>query len=165
MAGEEAERPERPGPQHEFLMRRAGRYTHVTTIRKTPGAEPQTFQGEAVFTPVLGGRFLSEERSMQNDGEPVQYLKLHGYNAATDRHESMWVFNLKTAMLLLTGVREDGGRTIRWSGSYADGEEGEVTIEAATRQVDEDHFVLKVFGTAPDGAKYTVQETSYARES
>lgn len=163
MAEEEAEKPERPGPQHEFLMRRAGRYTHVTTIRSAPRTEPQVFQGEAVFTPVLGGRFLSEERSMQNAGEPVEYLKLHGYNAATDRYESLWAFNFKTAMLLLTGVGEDDGRTIRWSGRYTDVEEGEVTIEAVTRQVDEDHFVLEVFGTAPDGAQYTVQETSYTR--
>ncbi len=40
-----------------------------------------------------------------------------------------------------------------------------MTIEAATRQADEAHFVLEVFGTAPDGAQYTVQETSDARES
>ncbi len=68
-------------------------------------------------------------------------------------------------MLLLTGVGEDGGRTIRWSGGCTDREKGEVTLEAVTRQVDEDHFVLEVFGTAPDGAQYTVQETSYTRES
>ncbi len=146
-------------------MRRAGRYTHVTTVRSTPGAEPLVIQGEAMFTPVLGGRFLSEERSMPMAGEPVQYLKLHGYNAATDRYESLWAFNYKTSMLLLTGVGEDGGRTIRGSGSYTDMEKGEVTIEAVTRQIDEDHFVLEVFGTAPDGAQYTVQETSYTRES
>ncbi len=91
-------------------------------------------------------------------------LKLHGYDAATDRYESLWVFNYKTSMLLPTGVGEDGGRTIRWSGSYTDEEEGQVTIKAVTRQVDEDHFVLEVFGTAPDGAQYTVQETSDTRE-
>ncbi len=74
-------------------------------------------------------------------------------------------FNYKTSMLLLTGVGEDGGRTVRWSGSHMDMEEWEVTIEAVTRQVDEDHLVLEVFGTAADGAQYTVQETSDTRES
>ncbi len=146
-------------------MRRAGRHTHVTTVRSTLGAEPLAIQGKAVFTPVLGGRFLSEERSMPMAGEPVQYLKLHGYNAATDRYESLWAFNYKTSMLLLTGVGEDGGRTVRWSGSHMDVGEGEVTIEAVTRQADEDHFVFEVFGTGPDGARYTVQETSDNRES
>ena len=68
-------------------------------------------------------------------------------------------------MLLLTGVGEDGGRTIRWLGSYTDVEGREVTIEAVARQVDDDHVVLEVFGTAPDSAQYTVRETSYTRES
>ncbi|MFQ5553075.1 MAG: DUF1579 family protein, partial [Thermoplasmata archaeon] len=117
------------------------------------------------FKPVLGGRFLLEERSMRLADEDVKYLKLHGYNAATDRYETLWTFNFKTSMLLLTGVGEDDSRTIRWSGSYTDMEDGEVTVEAATRQVDEDHFILEVFGTGPDGERFTVQETSYTRES
>ncbi len=41
----------------------------MTTIRITPGAEPRVYPGEAVFTPIPGGRFLSEERSMQMAGE------------------------------------------------------------------------------------------------
>ncbi len=68
-------------------------------------------------------------------------------------------------MMLHTGVGEDGGRTVRWSGSYTDMEEGEVTIEAVTRRVDEDHFVLGVFGFALGGAQDTVQETFYTRQS
>lgn len=165
MAEEKAGQPERPGPQHGSLMRRAGRYTHVTTIRVAQEDEPQVFKGDAVFKPVLGGRFLLEERSMRMANEDVKYLKLHGYNAATDRYEALWTFNFKTAMLLLTGVEEDGGRTIRWSGSYTDVKDGEVTVEAATRQVDEDHFVLNVYGMGPDGEQFTVQETSYTRAS
>ena len=67
-------------------------------------------------------------------------------------------------MLLITGVGEDGDRTIRWSGSTTDVEEKEMTIEAITRQVDEDHSVLEMFGTAPDGARDIVRETSHTRE-
>lgn len=148
-----------------MLARRAGSYDHVTTIRMAPDQEPMMSEGEADLTSILDGRFLQEERTATYEGQPVRFLKLHGYNNATGRFEAIWTFNRSTAILMLTGESEDEGRTVRWSGGYDDPDRGHVPIDAVTRHVDADHFVLEVYGTGPDGERFTVQETSYRRKA
>lgn len=163
MTEKESEEVDSAGPHHEVLARLEGRYRHLTKVRMEPDQEPLTGEGKAELTMILDGRFLREERTWMMPGGPIHYLKLFGYNNATGLYEAVWTFDRSTAILMLTGTPEDGGKTIRWASAYDNLEGEKVLIEAATRLRGEGDFVLELYGTGSNGERFTVQETSYHR--
>lgn len=152
-----------PGEIHRAMAARVGDFTTVTRFRTAPDAAPQESSGTARITSIMDGRFLLEEGSGAQGGQTVTTWRLWGLNNGSQRYESVWVWNLSTGLLNLSGTSTDGGRTIDWTGSYDDATGQSRALQGRTRQPDADHFTIELFGPGPDGKPFTVVETEYTR--
>ena len=153
-----------PGSAHVKLARIVGEYTTTSRFMPHPDADVVKSGGTATITSTLGGRFLLE----QNDGEmmdqPISGLRLWGYNNASERYEGVWTFTMSTAIMTLSGISEDSGKTIDWTGAYDDADGNVVTAHIVTRYPESDRFVVEVYHDAEDGTEFLILETTYERK-
>jgi hypothetical protein len=154
----------KPGPVHQHLAGLAGEYTTTTTFRIKPGDAARETKGTARLTSILGGRFLSEETGGALFGQPTASLHLWGYNDAAKQFEATWVYTGSTAMMSLRGTSKDDGKTIEWSGSFAEADGKEKTLYVVQHFLDPDHFTAELYAKNPDGSKGPTLETRYARK-
>jgi hypothetical protein len=151
-----------PGPVHRDLASRVGEYVTTTTFQAPGGGPSAESTGAAKIRISVDGRFLVEENSGSLMGQPVQGLRLLGYNNQTKRYESVWTYSMSTAMLVMTGTSPDNGKTVNLSGSFEEGGNKQ-TLHAIFRFIDESRFVVEL-RTAATGDTGSVVATTYTRK-
>jgi hypothetical protein len=153
----------KPGLIHERLMKRAGQYTFSAKFSAQPGAEPEESTGTATLKAILGGRFLEEENSGESFGQPTSGVRIYGYNNGSKQYEAVWMYDGSTAILVLNGTSDDGGKTVRYTGAFLGPGGKPQTLHVTVTQNDDDHFTVRMVGEgAPDSAP--VVETTYTRK-
>jgi hypothetical protein len=152
-----------PGPAHKELARLAGNYDTVSRFRFSPSDEPMESKGTARITTALDGRFLLEENTGTLLGQAHNGLRLIGYNNGTKQYEATWTYSLSTAIMTMHGTSKDNGKTIDWTASYTNEKGEKQTLFVSTRNMDDDRFVVELFGKTPDGKKWPTVETTYTR--
>lgn len=153
-----------PSVVHQDMMARAGDYVTVTRMRPTPDAEWITTEGSATLTANIGGRFLMEKSTGVMMGQEMESIKLWGFNNATGKIESVWTYNMSTAMLTMKGAVGDDG-VIRLKGSW-DEADGTETVDIALHLPDGNHFIIEMMGHGmgdADTEPFVVMETTYTR--
>src|SRR5580704_4106702 len=68
------QRPEatKPGPEQDFLAKRAGEYTRKVKFVTQPDADANAFSGTAKISVVLGGRLSSKKMRTPLSGVPFR---------------------------------------------------------------------------------------------
>ena len=153
-----------PAAAHRRLGKLAGEYTTTTKFFMEPGAPPQETAGEARLWMTLDGRFLTEENTGTFMGQPLKGFRIVGYNNASKRYEGIWTYTMSTGIMTLNGTSADGGKTVSWAAAF-DGEGGtREKLSVMMRQTDDDHFVVDLSATLPDGKPGPRLETTYTRK-
>ena len=153
-----------PGPVHAKLMKLAGEYSVTMKFFSDPRAEPIESSGTATLKPILGGRFLEEENSGDSFGQPYSGERIYGYNKGSKQYEAIWIYTGSTAFLVLNGTSDDDGKTVRYSGAFLGPDGKPQELHVTFKQVDSDHFVVRLFGSGPADSAPVV-ETTYTRKS
>jgi Protein of unknown function (DUF1579) len=156
---EQAASPSTPGAPQEFLAKRAGEYSRAIKFLGQPGE----WTGTSKISVILGGRFLLEENHDTVFDRPVEGMRIFGYNNATKQYEMVSMYTMSTAITKLIGTSVDGGKTVEYAGT-SDEPRGKVPLHAQVRQIDDDHFVVTLSSTGPDGQDMPFQETTYTRK-
>lgn len=153
-----------PGPVHAQLMKLAGEYTVTMNFFSDPRAEPVASAGTATLKPILGGRFLEEENSGDSFGQPYSGERIYGYNKGSKQYEAIWIYTGSTAFLVLNGTSDDDGKTVRYSGAFLGPDGKPQELHVTFKQVDDDHFVVRMMGSGPADSAPVV-ETTYTRKA
>ena len=153
-----------PGPVHTKLMKLAGEYSVTMKFFSDPRAEPIESSGTATLKPILGGRFLEEENSGDSFGQPYSGERIYGYNKGSKQYEAIWIYTGSTAFLVLNGTSDDDGKTVRYSGAFLGPDGKPQELHVTFKQVDSDHFIVRLFGSGPADSAPVV-ETTYTRKS
>lgn len=154
----------KPGPEQEFLAKRAGEYTRTIKFVAQPNADANASSGTSKISVALGGRFIVEENNDMVFGRPVSGTRIYGFNNITKQYEAVWMYTGSTSMIFLTGTSSDGGKTIDLTGATQNLRGEKVPLHAAIRQVDEGQFVVTLLSTGADGKEAAFQETTYTRK-
>src|SRR5262245_25014525 len=138
-----------PGPMHKLLTKRAGDYTIVTKMM-IPGAPADESTGTAKCKSILGGRFLQQEVTGVMAGQKFTSVHVEGYNNITKKFESTWMYTGGTGMMHLVGTSDDGGKNIKYVGSFHKSPDMKETLYVDTKQVSDDQFEVVLYGKNPD---------------
>jgi hypothetical protein len=154
----------KPGPEQEFLAKRAGEYTRTIKFVAQPNADANASSGTSKVSVALGGRFIVEENNDTVFGRPVSGMRIYGFNNITKQYEAVWMYTGSTSMIFLTGTSSDGGKTIDLAGATQNLRGEKVPLHAVIRQVDDNQFVATLMSASPDGKETAFQETTYTRK-
>jgi uncharacterized protein DUF1579 len=153
-----------PGTMHKQLAKRAGEYTTVTKFSMQPGGPTNDSTGAAKLTVIVDGRFLLEENAGMFVGQPTKGTRIWGYDNSTKQYESVWMYSGSTGIMKLTGSSSDGGKTVNFVATFNDDNGVKQTFDAATRQLDDDHFVVGLYARGLDGSRGPTFDTTYTRK-
>ena len=154
----------KPGPEQEFLAKRAGEYTRTVKFVAQPNADANASSGTSKISVALGGRFIVEENNDTVFGRPVSGTRIYGFNNVTKQYEAVSMYTGSTAMIFLTGTSSDGGKTIDLTGATQNLRGEKVPLHAVMRQVDDNQFVVTLMTIGADGKEAAFQETTYTRK-
>jgi len=104
-----------PGPNHELLKKLVGSWKAVTKLYEGSG-EPQTSEGTAEYTSILGGRFVKQEYHGTFMGQPFEGLGLTGYDNKKHKFVTLWIDDMSTGMLPHDGNYDPKSREFTYKG-------------------------------------------------
>lgn len=163
-SAQEKRMTDNPGPEHASLMKLSGEYTSVSKFKLSPNDAGQESKGTSKFTPILDGRFILEDGTGEQFNQPFKARKLYGYNNASKRFESCWIYTGSTAMMMLSGTSSDGGKTVQFTGGIESANNTKANFEVLLKRLDENRFVVELIMKSPDGTKGPSMETTYTRK-
>src|SRR6202451_2638674 len=143
----------KPGPEQEFLAKRAGEYTRTIKFVAQPNADANASSGTSKVSVALGERFIVEENNDTVFGRPVSGMRIYGFNNITKQYEAVWMYTGSTSMIFLTGTSSDGGKTIDLAGATQNLRGEKVPLHAVIRQVDDNQFVATLMSATPTAKK------------
>jgi hypothetical protein len=154
----------KPGPEQEFLAKRAGEYSRTIKFVAQANADANASTGTSKISVALGGRFIVEENNDTVFGRPVSGTRIYGFNNITKQYEVVSMYTGSTGIIFLTGTSGDGGKTIDLTGVTQNLHGGKVPLHVTIRQIDDDQFVVTLMSAGPDGKEAAFQETTYTRK-
>lgn len=154
----------KPGPYHERLARRIGKYDTEMTVYGM-GA-PMKSTGEAEIRWLIEGRWMLTESKYSMMGQAARGYAIEGYDNFKKKYVGMWVDSLSTALLTMSGTASRDGRTEAMWGLMDEPMTGEVGkhVKYVTRVISDDRFVFEIHDLAIGGDRTKVVEIVYTRK-
>ena len=109
----------KPGPQHQWLARKAGRWEFAGKFWMDPTKPPTESVGTVERELMLGGRVLAEKVRSTYMDKPFEGYGLTGYDNVSKEFWGTWNDNMGTGIMLSTGQCDNRGACTH-SGSYMD---------------------------------------------
>lgn len=154
-----------PGPAHEQLAKHAGEWTWESTMWMAPDAPPQKSAGTMSGRMIMDGRYLVEDWNGVVNGMPFQGHGMTGYDNAKGQYFDTWVDNFGTGVMTSWGTLDEATHTTTMNGSAMDPIAGkEQPVRSVTKEVDDDNFVLEMYGAGPDGKEMKMMELHAKRK-
>ena len=153
-----------PGPEHQVLMKRVGKWNIDLQSWMDPDSPPQKNVLKCEYKPVLGNRYLSQQiMPMDFNGMPFEAHGFIGFDTIKNIYVSSWIDTFGTGIATGTGTRTEN--VINWKWIQTDPATG---TSFATRAVEElisdDEFKFTIYLTLPDGREF-INMTQHARRS
>ncbi|MGH7162618.1 MAG: DUF1579 domain-containing protein [Planctomycetota bacterium] len=135
----------KPGTEHAELMKSVGTWTVASKAWMQPGAEPTLTTGKAVFTALLGGRYLRQEFEGDFMGQPFHGIGCTAFNNATRKYEDVWIDGMSTGIMFTTGTETEPGKAWSFSGSCAGPGGKEMKMRSVLRKLSDDEMSVESY--------------------
>jgi hypothetical protein len=108
-----------PGNEHKRLEALVGDWRLDAEFRVSPAAKWEKTAGRASYKKILGGRFVTEEASIDLMGNQFEWMGIYGYDLRALKYTAVWVDNGDTGIERAEGTMDDAGKTLVLSGEQA----------------------------------------------
>ncbi len=154
-----------PGEHHERLERMAGSWTYTGKVWMDPGAPPTETSGTSEQKMILGGRFLQLDVKGTHVGQVFEGIGFAGYNNLAKEYQSVWMDNMGTMIVTMTGECDASGKILTSHGEYKNPMTGGMTkFRSVSTMKSEDKFVDEWFEIKQDGKEVKTMELIYTRK-
>lgn len=162
----EWEKYSKPGDGHKALGDMVGEWKYKSKMWMSPGAKPETSEGEASAMWVLGERYVHQTVKGTAMGKPFEGTSLIGYDTFKQQYQSVWVDNMSTMMTLTTGKMDKKTKTLTETGVMPDAMDGmkDKPFRNETKFKNKNSFTFAMFSRGPDGKEYKCMEMEYTRK-
>ena len=152
-----------PAAQHLRLQKLSGRWTVHQRDWMGAGAPWNEADGEALWRPMLGGRFMQVELATALKGHPYHGIGVLGFHRDTGKYVATWMDDFGTSLLKLEGDWDEASRTLSLAGYL--GAYGDPRTRWVMKQIwrDDDHLTVEWWGPAAGGASAKMVELQYSR--
>jgi hypothetical protein len=157
-----------PGPNHEFLAKRAGTWSGHVKMWMPGTTEPQESECTTVFTSLMDGRFLHSETNGEMPGMgPFHGFGAYGYDNVGKKFQATWFDNCGTGMMTGTGELSSDSKTLNWTMNYnCPLKGGPIVMREVEHITGPNTMTLEMFGPNPKtGKEEKALEISYTRKS
>jgi hypothetical protein len=142
-----------PGPGQKRLDPMIGTFDVTVLVWTDPAKPPLEYQGSAVNTWALGGRYVQTMLSTVMDGEAFDGIGYYGFDNSTNTYQAAWMDNGSTAIGWYQGKMDKAGRAAVLKSSVVPAVGGRpVAVEMHVSIAESGDHVTQLWG-APRGGK------------
>jgi hypothetical protein len=153
-----------PGDQHKQMSKCSGDWKVNTKMWMAPGGEPTVTDGTASAEMILGGRYLVTKHKATMMGMPFEGMSIDGYDNATKMFNSVWLDNMGTGIMFMTGKWNEATKTTDYTGKMVNPlTAGYEDIRSVLKMNDENTMTMEMFGPGPDGKEFKSMVITYTR--
>jgi hypothetical protein len=148
-----------PGEPHKMMAKFNGTWNGDITMWMAPGAEPIKNTGVAVYKSALNGLYQTATHKGTMMGQPFEGHSTLAYDNHKKIFESVWIDNMGSGIMHLSGPWDETAKTITLSGKMIDPGTGkECNIREVMKMVDDNTQVMEMYATGPDGKEFKTME-------
>ncbi len=117
-----------------------------------PDAPRSYSKASSVEKVIMDGLYMEGDFSSTMMGMPMTGKSLTGYDNAKKKFVSSWIDNLGSGIVRMEGSYDETTKTLHLKGKQSDpGTDGESDIRQEQKWIDDDTYVLSMYGTGHDG--------------
>ncbi len=148
---------------HKALESMVGSWTTTSKYWAAPGGEPMLSTGTCVNSWVLGGRYMMSDYKGDMMGQVFEGIGYMGYDNAKQKYTHLWMDSMSTMWMTSEGTME--GSTCTLLSEYDDPMSGQkVSMRQEVKVIDNDHPVVNMYASMPDGKEFQMMEIKYTRQ-
>jgi hypothetical protein len=137
-----------PGEQQKNMAKCTGEWKTHAKMWMSPGSEPVESDGTSTGEMVLGGRYLIMKHKSMMMGMPFEGISLDGYDNATKMYNSVWIDNMGTGIMYMTGKWNEDKKLIEYTGKMTDPINGGMSdVRSTVKMNDDGSSYMEMFGT------------------
>lgn len=155
-----------PGEAHKMLAMDNGNWEAESTMYMTANdPKPMKTKMTATAKMVMGGRYQESRYTGNMMGQPFEGVSTVGYDNASKKYTSIWIDNMGTGIMNMTGDYDTATKTMNMSGECTDPMTGKKKKMRETYAlVDDNTRKMEMFDTDPSGKEYKSMEITMTRK-
>ena len=152
-----------PGDMHKWMASHEGTWeAEITSFM--PGAEPSKSKATEVVKMVMNGLYQEGNLSGTMMGMSFQGKSILAYDNAKKHFALSWIDNVGSGLMMLTGQYDAATKTLNLNGTQTDPATGKDSkVRQEQKFVDDDNYVLTMYGDGPDGKEAKFMEGIFKR--
>ncbi len=152
-----------PGDMHKWMASHVGTWeAEISSWMGSP--EPTKSKATDVVSMVMNGLYQVADLSSTMMGMPFQGRSTLAYDNAKKHFIMTWIDNLGSGIIMMTGEYDAATKTMHFKGKQTDPVTGkDVNIRQEQKFMDDDNYVLTMYGDGPDGKEAKFMEGTFKR--
>lgn len=142
-----------PGDMHKWMAKAAGSWVCDSVAQWMDAGTPPTYN-KATSTDkiIMGGLYMEGDFIGNMMGMPMTGKSLTGYDNAKKKFVTSWIDNMGSGIVRMEGTYDEATKTLNMRGKQSDpGTGGESDIRQVQKWIDDNTYVLTMYGTGHDG--------------
>lgn len=154
-----------PGPMHQWMAGHVGTWEGEVSQWMDPAAPPAKSMARSEIKSIMNGLYITDQFSSNMMGQPFSGQAVMGYDNVKKKFLSTWIDNMGSGIIYMEGTYDEASKTLHLSGKQSDpGTGGQSDIRQEQKWLDNDTYVLSMFGTGHDGKEAKFMEGTFKRK-
>jgi hypothetical protein len=154
-----------PGKMHSWLAKWNGSWEAEVSQWMDPSAPPNKTQATIEQQATLNGLFSVGKFKSTMMGMPFEGHSTMGYDNAKKMFVSTWMDNIGSGIVVMTGSYDEATKTLHLKGKQTDPMTGQDSdIREEMRIVDDNTYVMTMYGAGMDGKEMKFMEGTFKRK-
>jgi Protein of unknown function (DUF1579) len=142
-----------PGDMHKWMAKSAGTWSCDSVAQwMDPAAPPSFSKASSTEKIILNGLYIEGDYSSNMMGMPMGGKSIMGFDNVKKKFVMSWIDNLGSGIVRMEGDYDAATKTLNLKGKQSDPSVGgESDIRQEQKWIDDNTFVLSMYGTGHDG--------------
>lgn len=151
----------KPGPEHAWLARHAGKWSAKISTTFMPGAPAMEWTGEMNIQMTGGGLWQVLDFTGVMGKTPYSGHGVTGFDMFQKKYVHCWVDSMSPMMIHSRGSVDTANNTMTLE---TDPSPHAPRMKTSTREVNDRELIFTIDIAGPDGAMFTVMKAYYTRK-
>lgn len=155
-----------PGTEHQWIAKSAGTWTCDSVAQWMDPKTPATYnKATSVEKPFANGLYMEGEYTSSMMGQPMMGKSIFGYDKMKKKYVMSWVDNLGSGIVRMEGDYDAATKTLHLKGKQSDPVTAtETDIRQEQKWIDDNTYVMIMYGTGHDGKEAKFMEGTFKRK-
>ena len=152
-----------PGEMHKWMASYAGTW-EADINSYMGGPEPTKSKATEVVKMTMNGLYQMANLKGTMMGMPFEGQSTVAYDNAKKQFVLTWIDNMGSGIIMMKGQYDAATKTMHFKGTQTDPPTGkDANIRQEQKFIDDDNYVLTMYGDGPDGKEMKFMEGTFKR--